>query len=315
MEEQKLNEDRAAEYPIKDVYSLQELIDIMAYLRSGKGCPWDREQTHYSLKPNLIEEAYETLDAIDSGHPERLCDELGDVLMQVIFHAQIAAEKQQFTIHDVVSGICRKLITRHSHIFGNDQAVDAAAVIETWEKNKRREKGHQTQSQVLSDVPSSLPALQRSYKVQQKAAQVGFDWQDASGPRLKILEELDEAETAQAHLKNNINTVGFEGSADNETSNASDIPLDQGEVDHLRVTDEVGDLIFAVVNYARHLKVQPELALNRTTERFIRRFSDVERIAAGKQLDLQDLTLIELDQLWDQAKIKEKKSGKEKRDE
>ncbi len=301
-------QDESTDYQIKDAYTMQELVDMMAYLRSEKGCPWDREQTHYSLKQNLVEETYETLDAIDGGRPEKLCDELGDVLMQVVFHAQIAAEKQQFSFDDVVSGICRKLITRHTHIFGDDQASDAAAVIATWEKNKRREKGHQTQSQVLKDVPASLPALQRGYKVQQKAAQVGFDWDDSSGPRLKILEELDEVEAAQKNLESNKNKSGCMNPALNKLNSGSESVLDPNERDHLKVTDEVGDLLFAVVNYARHLKVQPEIALNRTTERFIRRFSDVERIAAESQLDLPDLTLEELDQLWDKAKKSEERS-------
>lgn len=263
----------AESFVMKEHFTVAELLDLMAFLRSDQGCPWDREQTHRSLRQYLLEEAYEVIDAIESGKPDRLCDELGDVLMQVVFHAQMAQEAGAFTFSDVVAAICNKLISRHTHIFGPDRAATPDAVIANWEKNKKREKGLDSQTQVLLDVPRALPALQRSYKVQQKAAQVGFDWDKADGPRQKIEEELAEIK---------------------EASNQ----------DHLE--DELGDLLFSVVNYARHLKVQPEMALNRSTEKFIRRFAALEARAEASNLKLGALSLSEMDRLWDDVKQDEK---------
>lgn len=262
---------------LKDNYTIDELLEIMTFLRSEQGCPWDREQTHQSLRENMIEEAYETVDAIDSGSPERLCDELGDVLMQVVFHAQMASEQNRFNFSDVVAAICRKLITRHTHLFGSDQASTAEAVIDNWEKNKKREKGHKNQTQVLQDVPKTLPALQRSYKIQQKAAHVGFDWSDVSGPKQKILEELKEIEAAIQQT-------------------------DKRPNDSLE--SEVGDLLFSVVNYARHLRIQPELALNRSTEKFISRFAAMEKMTSAKG-GLENMTLDQMDALWNAVKQEE----------
>ncbi|MDD2579820.1 MAG: nucleoside triphosphate pyrophosphohydrolase [Eubacteriales bacterium] len=281
--------------PLKSHYSMQELLDIMALLRAPDGCPWDREQTHRSLKPHLIEEAYEAIDAIDSENPERLCDELGDVLMQVVFHAQIASENDQFDFSDVMTAISRKLISRHTHIFGDDQAATAEEVLATWEKNKRQEKGQKRQSEVLADLPRHLPALQRSYKIQQRAARVGFDWPDPSGPLDKIHEELAEIVDCLAGS----NSQDADGRVDQSTGSGATLPSE-----HLM--DEVGDLLFAVVNYARHLGVQPELALDRASNRFVQRFSLMEHQAEAAGDDLADLTLEQLDQLWDQAKEKEK---------
>jgi tetrapyrrole methylase family protein/MazG family protein len=237
----------------------------------------------------MLEEAYEAIDAVESGQPERLCDELGDVLMQIVFQAQVAREAGQFAFDDVVGAICRKLISRHTHLFGDDTATTPEAVIDTWEKNKLKEKGLQKQSQVLTDVPRSLPALQRSYKVQQKAAQVGFDWDDASGPRAKIDEELQEIEECLSVCQAGVHAGSL-------TAEAAD----------RLIAGEVGDLIFATVNYARHLKVQPEMALNQTTERFIRRFAQLETLAEQHGQNLSDLSLMEMDQLWEQAKAMEK---------
>ena len=262
---------------LKDNYTIDELLEIMSFLRSEQGCPWDREQTHQSLRENMIEEAYETVDAIDSGSPERLCDELGDVLMQVVFHAQMASEQNRFNFSDVVAAVCRKLITRHTHLFGSDQASTAEAVIDNWEKNKKREKGHKNQTQVLQDVPKTLPALQRSYKIQQKAAHVGFDWSDVSGPQQKIMEELKEIEVA--------------------IQQRDKLPKDSLE-------SEVGDLLFSVVNYARHLRIQPELALNRSTEKFISRFAAMEKMTSAKG-GLENMTLDQMDALWNAVKQEE----------
>lgn len=276
---------KSSTFTVKDQYSIDELRTIMAFLRSENGCPWDKVQTHDSIKKNLLEEAYEAIDAIDSGMPEQLADELGDVLMQVVFHAQMASEQDQFDFDTVVSAICRKLISRHTHLFGEDQADTPDAVLDNWEKNKRKEKGHQNQSQVLQDVPRSLPALQRAFKVQQKAAQVGFDWDTAEGPREKIAEELQEIEEIIAQTK----VAQAEGRMTAEQAGRE-------------VAAEVGDLLFAAVNYARHLKVQPELALTQTSDKFIRRFTQMEELAAEDGLELDDLSLSELDALWEAAK-------------
>ncbi|HBP37454.1 MAG TPA: nucleoside triphosphate pyrophosphohydrolase [Clostridiales bacterium] len=279
----------ADSFIIKDHYQMQELLDILAFLRSDRGCPWDRAQTHATLRKNMLEEAYEAIDAVDSGDPARLCDELGDVLMQVVFHAQMAREAGSFDMNDVISAICRKLISRHTHIFGDDQAATPEAVIDTWEKNKRKEKGLHSQSQVLTDVPRSLPALQRSYKVQQKAAQVGFDWDDAEGPRAKISEELQEIGQCLAENQQQVHSGDL-------TPEAAD----------RRLAGEVGDLLFSVVNYARHLKVQPEMALNSTTEKFIRRFTHLEEMVREHGHDLSEMSLSEMDRFWDQVKQEER---------
>ncbi len=260
----------------KESFAMDKLLTLIDFVRSDGGCPWDRAQTHASLRQNLLEEAYETADAIDSGRPDRLCDELGDVLMQVVFHAQLAAEADLFDFNAVVSGICNKLISRHTHLFGADEAATPDAVIDNWEKNKRLEKGLQNQTQVLSDVPRSHPALLRSYKVQQKAAQVGYDWPDGEGPRRKILEELAELDVVTATDKD---------------------PVRQGKLE-----DELGDLLFSVVNLARHLRVQPELALARATDKFIRRFAAAETLAREQGDELGSLTPEQLDALWQQAK-------------
>lgn len=282
---------QADTFTVKDRYTIEELRTIMAFLRSENGCPWDKVQTHDSIKKNLLEEAYEAIDAIDSGIPDRLADELGDVLMQVVFHAQMASEQGEFDFDTVVSGICRKLISRHTHLFGEDKADTPEAVLDNWEKNKLKEKGLQNQSQVLQDVPRSLPALQRGFKVQQKAAQVGFDWDTPEGPRAKITEELAEIEEIHAH------TQAMVASGQMTSEHAG-----------REVAAEVGDLLFAVVNYARHLKVQPEIALTRTTDKFIRRFAQMEVLAAEDGAELDELSLTELDALWEAAKTLEREA-------
>ena len=279
---------KAEDFIIKERYTIEELRALMAFLRSPEGCPWDREQTHDSIKKNLLEEAYEAIAAIDSEDPAKICDELGDVLMQVVFHAQMAIEQGSFDFDDVLSGICRKLISRHTHIFAGDSSGTASEVLGLWEKNKKKEKGLKSQSQVLKDVPRTLPALQRSYKVQQKAAGVGFDWDDKQGPLEKIHEELSEI--TQAEL---------------ETQAAVEAGVMTSEQAGRVIAGEVGDLLFATVNYARHLKVQPEMALSSSTEKFIRRFSAVEEMAIQQGLDLNEMSLTELDHLWDKVKAEQ----------
>lgn len=265
---------------LKEHYTIEDLLAVMDFLRSPDGCPWDREQTHASLAKNMLEEAYEVVDAIGTGNPARLSDELGDVLMQVVFHADIAEAAGQFDFNDVVGGICRKLITRHTHVFGTDEALTADAVMDTWEKNKRLEKGLTTVSASLREVTRSLPALTRSHKVQHKAAAVGFDWPDPAGAADKIEEELAEVREAAAQM--------------------ADTAQDNGHLE-----EEVGDLLFAVVNYARKLGIQPEMALDKACEKFIRRFTRMEDAVASADASLADMDLAAMDDWWDRTKQQE----------
>lgn len=258
---------------MKDKYDFNELIDIMALLRSRNGCPWDREQTHESLKRYLIEETYEVLEVIDKKDDKKLCDELGDLLLQVIFHAQIAKENGAFDMNDVITGICRKLVSRHTHVFEEVSADTSEKVLENWEMIKKKEKGLTDQTGVLKDVPSNLPALMRSFKVQQKAAQVGFDWDNIEDVIKKVDEEIQELK--DAYKSKNVE----------------------------RITDEMGDALFALVNLARFLKVQPELALTGTTNKFIKRFEYIEQESLKKGKNMTDMDLVEMDELWNEAKV------------
>jgi tetrapyrrole methylase family protein/MazG family protein len=228
----------------------------------------------------MLEEAYEVVDAIGTGVPDRLRDELGDVLMQVVFHADIAEAAGQFDFDDVVSGICRKLISRHTHVFGTDEALTASDVIDTWERNKLLEKGLKSTSSALREVTRSLPALTRSQKVQHKAAAVGFDWAEADGAAEKIVEELAEVREA------------------------AELPVQAPQRARL-LEDEVGDLLFSVVNYARKLGVQPELALDRACEKFIRRFTRMEEAVTSAGASLVDMDLQSMDDWWERAKLLE----------
>lgn len=256
----------------KDRYSFEDLLNIMKRLRSPDGCPWDREQDHETLKKYFIEETYEVLEAIDLKSPKKLCEELGDVLLQVVFHARIAEENGQFTINDVIDGISKKMIHRHRHVFGEAEAETAEDVVNLWEKIKMEEKGVKTQTDVLKDVPSVLPALMRSYKVQEKAAKVGFDWDHTDDALAKVHEELQEFQEAYR-------------TGDQE-----------------KMEEEMGDLLFAIVNVSRFLKIQPELALTGTINKFIRRFEYIETKSREKGRKLEEMTLQEMDALWDEAK-------------
>lgn len=250
-------------------YDFHHLLEIMSKLRAPEGCPWDREQTHKSLKQNLIEEAYEVLEAIDLEDPDKMIEELGDVLLQVVFHSQIAKECGEFDIIDVTSRVCQKLIERHPHIFGDVKADTAEQVISNWEAIKKKEKGLKSHTQVLKDIPKNLPALMRGYKVQKKAALVGFDWERVEDAMKKVDEELEELKS---------------------------VYLTQ---DKDKITEELGDLLFAIVNVARFLKVEPELALGDTIDKFIHRFEYIERNASKP---LEKMTLDEMDSLWNEAK-------------
>jgi tetrapyrrole methylase family protein/MazG family protein len=252
-------------------WSVDPLVAVMAKLCAPDGCPWDREQTHESLRRYLLEEAYEVVEAIDEGDVEHLCEELGDVLLQVLFHAQIASEAGYFTLNQIVEGITAKLVRRHPHVFGDVSVRDAAEVNRNWEAIKRREKGDKAPESLLAGIGKVLPALTRANTLQKRAARVGFDWPDLTGPVAKVHEELDELLQAPPAER--------EG--------------------------ELGDLLFAVVNVARAFGIEPELALNRTNAKFMRRFQQMEAMAAQTDEKLSDIGLEALDRLWDEAKKRE----------
>ena len=251
-------------------FGYEDLERIMHRLRAPGGCPWDREQTHDSLKKTMIEECYETLDAIDRKDDAGLCEELGDVLLQCVFHAEIAQEQARFTGRDVTTGIVQKLIYRHPHIFGTSQADTAEAVLTKWEQLKKVEKHFDTQSEVLRAVPKNLPALMRAYKLQKKAAQVGFDWENAEQAFPKLAEETDELYRA---MRGDGNTA-----------------------------EEAGDLLFAAVNVARLLHIDPEEALSNACEKFTQRFCSMEELALANGRSLESMTLFEQDELWKTVK-------------
>ena len=251
------------------------LIQIIARLRSEDGCPWDRQQTHHSLKQCFVEEVYEVLEAIDTGEPEGICEELGDVLLQVVLHAQIAAEDEQFDIEDVLRRINEKLTYRHPHVFGDVSVSDAEEVLCRWEQLKRAETGATDRQSVLDGIPKTLPALQRAKRLQERASRVGFDWEDISGPWAKLFEEIQELQQA----------------ADTQ--------------DRSSIVHELGDLLIAVVNVARRLGVSAEEALRTANNRFAARFRVVEEQAAKQGRELAQMTLAEMDELWEQAKAAE----------
>jgi tetrapyrrole methylase family protein / MazG family protein len=267
--------------------SFNDLVQLMARLRAPDGCPWDRKQTHESLKPYLVEEAYEVLEAIDHTDITRLREELGDVLLQVIFHAQIGTEKETFSIEDVIHALAEKLVRRHPHVFGTadekQENLNAEDVKVRWEQIKRNEREEKGQdSSALEGVPKTLPALLRAYQVQARAARVGFDWSDLTPVLGKLEEELQEFRDAMAAST----------AATPSTSNQAK--------EHLE--SELGDVLFTMVNIARFLKINPGGALRTTINRFIDRFQYIETQAAVNGRALQDMTLEEMDSLWEQAK-------------
>jgi len=263
------------------VYSLDPLVEVMERLLGPGGCPWDRQQTHASLKKYLIEEAYEVTDAIDEGNMYKLCEELGDLLLQVVFHAALAQERGDFTLREVVEGIVEKLKRRHPHVFGEKKVKDATDVLKNWERIKQEEVANGKKSvgerSLLAGVPRYLPALQRAQKVQGKAALVGFDWPDALSAAAKFEEEWREVKTA----------------------------WEEGNEDAVR--QEAGDLLFAVVNVCRLLRVNAEEALRAAVDKFIKRFRYMEARASERGLNLQALSLPDLDALWEEAKLAELK--------
>ena len=251
-------------------YGWPQLLSLMALLRSEDGCPWDREQTHGSIRQNMLEEAYEVCEAIDLDDKALLCEELGDVLLQVVFHARMEEEAGGFKIHDVIDGLCHKLVTRHPHVFRGAEVDGSDQVLTRWEEIKQDTKGLTTQHDAMCAVAKSLPALMRAEKIQKKASRVGFDWPDVTGAWDKLSEE---------------------------TAELKDATLQGGDVE-----EELGDLLFSVVNVARFLKVDPENALTRACDKFIDRFGQVERAAAQAGRTLDQCTLEEMDALWESSK-------------
>jgi len=251
-------------------YGVNDLIRIVSILRAPGGCPWDGEQTHTSLRRELMEESCEVIEAINENDPDHLKEELGDVLLQVVFHADIEREAGRFDLDDVADGICKKLIYRHPHVFGDVQVSGSDEVLVNWDALKRVEKGQDTYTDTLNSVAKSLPALWRAEKVQKKAKKAGFDWPDASGAVDKLSEELGELKEAMAQGTN--------------------------------VHEELGDLLFAAVNVARFVKADPEEVLTGATEKFIARFAKVEELAKAQGQDMAQMSLAELDKLWEEAK-------------
>ena len=254
------------------MYTTDDLINIVKRLREPDGCPWDKEQTHQSIKRSLIEEVYEAIEALDNNDDKAFCNELGDVLLQVVFHSQIAKERGAFEFSDVLNEICTKLITRHTHVFGNDKAQDEKEALDAWEKNKKKEKGLKTYTEMLLDVPKNFPALIRAEKVQNKAKKAGFDWDCVNGALDKVLEETDE-------LKNAI------------SKNCKE-----------EIFEEFGDLLFSMVNVSRFLNIDSEDCLSFATNKFIERFSKMEEMSKniGKKLD--EMSIDEMEELWQKVK-------------
>lgn len=265
----------------KSCFPLDPLVDILAVLRGERGCPWDREQTHDTLRKYLIEEAYEVIDAINSNDMHKICEELGDLLLQIVFHAQIASEKDLFDINEVIEGITKKMLRRHPHVFGGAAVSSSAEVEVNWEKIKKSEKSSQAGTSMLDGIPGSLPALLMASRVQSRVSKVGFDWPDYNGARNKVREELFELSYAIA------------------------------KKDKEAIAIEMGDLLFAVVNLARLLHVDAEMALLAAVDKFKRRFRYIEEKARLNMRELGDCTLAEMDIWWNEAKkVEEKKKAK-----
>lgn len=257
----------------KDFYTVSDLREIVRLLRAPGGCPWDREQTHESIRRNFLEEAYEVAEAIDEGNPEHLQEELGDVLLQVMFHSCIEEELGRFTLDEVADTVSKKLIFRHPHVFGDVQVEGTGEVLTNWEELKRKEKGQKTHADALDAVARSLPALWRAEKVQKKAKKAGFDWPEMQGAMDKLREEVEELSEA----------------------------LRQGT----NPQEELGDILFATVNVARFLPADPEETLHSACDKFAARFRRVEEFALLEGRDMETMSLGELDELWDKVKGQE----------
>jgi tetrapyrrole methylase family protein/MazG family protein len=261
------------DFEFKSRYDIDDLLHIMQCLRAPGGCPWDAEQTHESIKKNLIEETYEVIEAINKQDRELLLEELGDLLLQVVFHTEMENEKGSFNFDDVCNAVCQKLVERHPHVFGTVKADNAEEALSSWDEVKRSKKGQKKGSVPMLSVPRELPALMRADKVQNKAKKAGFDWPDVSGALDKLGEEIAELRQAIA------------------------------EGDPADVSMELGDLLFSAVNVSRFVGCDAEEALTASTDKFISRFQKLEALAAERGIDLERSSLEEMDKLWDEIKL------------
>lgn len=263
----------AVDFEIKDKYNIEDLIRIVQVLRAPGGCPWDREQTHQSIKKNFIEETYEVIEAINKDDAEGLREELGDVLLQVLLHCQMESEKGVFDFNDVANDLCKKLVVRHPHVFGEKSAQNEAEALERWDEIKLKTKGMKKQSEAMLKVPREFPALMRAQKIQEKAAKAGFDWNDENGAIEKLFEEINELKTA------------LSGGNQNE------------------ISDEMGDVLFSCVNISRFAKSDAEESLSASTDKFLSRYLIVEELAEQRCVNMKQAPIEVLDELWDEAKI------------
>ena len=262
----------AVNFEFKENYTFSDLVEIVKLLRSPGGCPWDMEQNHKSIREDFLEETYEVLEAIDTENKVLLEEELGDVLLQIMLHSQIADENGDFNVEDVIDGVAKKMVLRHPHVFGDVSVENSAQVLENWDKIKKTEKHQTSYTDTLKSVPMSYPALMRAQKIQKRAGKVGFDFESIEAPLQKLNEE-------HAELLEAIATGGKE-----------------------KITEEYGDLLFTMVNISRFLKIDSEEALQKASDKFIKRFEAVEDAADKKGKDMKEMSLKELDALWDDAK-------------
>lgn len=262
----------AVDFTLKDRYDFSDLVEIVRVLRAPGGCPWDAEQTHTSIRENFLEETYEVIEAIDTLDPVLMQEELGDVLLQVVMHSDMATEDGWFTMDDVVNDICQKLIIRHPHVFGDVVVNSTGDVLKNWDDIKRQTKKQKTQSEAMAAIPATYPALMKAQKVQSKARKAGFDWDDPAGAFDKIYEETAELKEALAGG------------------------------DNARIEDELGDLLFSAVNVARFCHCDAETVLEKATRKFMARYTVTERLAREKGIDMKESSIEVLDELWAEAK-------------
>lgn len=262
----------ALNFEIKDKYNIYDLISIVTALRAPNGCPWDREQTHQSIKKNFIEETYEVIEAINKNSVNGLREELGDVLLQVALHCEMEREQGNFDFDDVANDIVQKLVIRHPHVFGEVTANNTAEALESWDAVKQKTKGMKSQFESMASVPRELPALMRAQKIQHKAAKAGFDWDSVDGALDKLYEEIAELKIAMAHN------------------------------DRAEIEDEFGDLLFSCVNVSRFINIDSEESLTSATDKFMSRFVLVEKMAQQEGLDMKTASIDQLNDLWDKAK-------------
>lgn len=262
----------AVDFELKERYDINDLVQLIKVLRAPGGCPWDRKQTHTSIRKNFIEETYEVIEAINKDDTDLLREELGDVLLQIMLHVEVEREKGTFDFDDVVNELCQKLVIRHPHVFGEEVAKDSFEALGKWDEVKLQTKGMKKQSESMLKVPREFPALMRAQKIQQKAAKAGFDWDDLSGAVDKLYEEINELKIA----------------------------LDQGNQPDIE--DEFGDVLFSCVNISRFIDVDSEEALTSSTDKFLSRYLIVEKLAEEQGIDMKNSSIETLDLLWDEAK-------------